>query len=91
MDVSIYADLEWNHLQTGRAYLLGASHVALEGVAMRLLVRPPDSDDYAVIKIKGFFRRRLVTEAMAPSKTEINAQMDKYRQLGVIESTLNVP
>jgi hypothetical protein len=58
---------------------------------MRLLVRPPDSDDYAVIKIKGLFRRRIITEAMAPSKTEINAELDHYRQLGVIESTLNIP
>ena len=91
MDLSIYADLEWEHPQTGRAYPLGVSHVALEGVPMRLLVRPPDSDDYTVIKIKGFFRRRLITEAAAPSKTEINAQLDHYRQLGVIESDLNIP
>ena len=91
MDMSIYADLEWQHPQTGRSYLLGGSHVALEGAAMRLLVRPPDSDDYTVIKIKGLFRRRLITEAAAPSKTEINAQLDHLRHLGVIESGLNVP
>ena len=91
MDLSIYSDLVWDHPQTGRTYLLRDSHVALEGTGMRLLVRPPDSEDYAVIKIKGLFQRRIITVAMAPSKTKINKELDHYRQNGVLESTLIIP
>ena len=91
MDFSINAGLIWNHPPTGREYFLGESHVALEGTGMRLLVRPPSSDDYVVIKIKGFLRQRLITEATAPSKTEINGGLNEYMDLGVIESGFKVP
>ena len=91
IDLAIYGDLEWEHPQSGRRYRLAATHVALEGVPMRLLVRPPDSEEYAIIKIKGLFRRKLVTEAAAPSKTEINAELARARDLGVVQGGLEVP
>ncbi len=90
MELSIYAHLEWTCAYTGRTSTLGQSKVALEGAVMRLLVCPPESDDFSVIKIKGLLRRSLITEFAAPSRDEINKMLDKMRELGVIQSSFRL-
>ena len=90
MDLSIYMDLEWTDSHTGTVHPLRSSHVALEGGGMRFLVRPEGSELFSLIRIKGLFKRRLVTEGSAPSRAEINESLDNYRSLGVIGSELRV-
>jgi hypothetical protein len=90
IDLSIYMHLDWTDAHTGNVHPLKLSHVALEGGGMRLLVRPEGSELFSVVRIKGLFKRRLITEAAAPSRAEINEYLDKVRSLGVIESQLRV-
>ena len=90
MELSIYSHLEWTCAHTGRTFALGQSEVALEGAFMRLLVCPPGLNNFPVIKIKGFFRHRLITEFAAPSRDEINGKFDRMRELGVIQSSIRL-
>ena len=90
MDLSIYSDLEWTCGHSGKSYKLGESNVALEGGIMRLLVSPPASDLFSVVKIKGFFKRRLLTEYAAPSRAEINAYFDRAYKLDVVDSPIRI-
>lgn len=88
IDLSIYEQLPWACAHTGLTYIFGDSEAAMEGARMRILICPPGRHDFSVVKIRGLFKRRIVTEYAAPSRSDLNAYFDKVRELGVIQSSI---
>ena len=63
MNLSYYLDKIWECAQCGSQNLLDSGSVSLEGGGMRLIITCANCRKLTVVKVKGIFRYRLITEA----------------------------
>ena len=66
MDLSVYAENMWECASCGAMHRLTPYCVFLEGSNMRLQVGCGHCERWSVVRVRGFFKPRLITEASLP-------------------------